>query len=218
MGCTLRLLNGEPLEMLVLQRMLVKGEIRDSKNKMIKPVEDRRSIESRFSQLPELTTLSDIVNLLSHPHSGKRYTISQALESPLFTQPNNLLSHSQFSQMAEKIIRQGYMLPREMIDQLGVLQQCEQALAQESGASTSSPFGPMVTALRQQDRDLLVDRYKNTHGEKKLKAQLDKVQSRVASENAFAVLRRGVRQLNIAHHLQSPAEREAGYVYKTPKK
>lgn len=218
MGCTLRLLNGEPLEMLVLQRMLVKGEIRDSNNKMIKPVEDRRSIESRFSQLPELTTLSDIVDLLSHPHSGKRYTISQALESPLFTQSNNLLSHSQFSQMAEKIIRQGYMLPRETIDQLGVLQQCEQALAQESGASTSSPFGPMVTALRQQDRNLLVDRYKNTHGEKKLKAQLDKVQSRVASENTFAVLRRGVRQLNIGHHLKSPAEREASYVYKTPKK
>lgn len=218
MGCTLRLLNGEPLEMLVLQRMLVKGEIRDSNNKMIKPVEDRRSIESRFSQLPELTTLSDIINLLNHPHSGKRYTISQALESPLFTQSENLLSLSEFSQMAEKIIRQGYLIPREMTNQLGILQQVEKALAQQSGASENNPFGPMVTALRQQDRNLLVDRYKQTHGERKLKTQLDKAQSQVTSENTMAVLRRGMRQLSVSHHLKSSAEREAGYVYKTPKK
>lgn len=218
MGCTLRLLNGEPLEALLLQRKLVKGEVRNSKNAMIKPVEDRRSIESRFSKLPELTTLTDLINLLCHPHSGKRYTITQALESPLFTQSGNLISNPQFSQIAEKIIRQAYLLPKEYILGLGALQQCERALQEELGQPSSGLFGPMAAALTQQDDKLLTQRYIQTHGVDKLKLQMNKAKAQAGIENGFAVLRRGVRQLSIGHHLKTPAEREAGYVYKASSK
>lgn len=218
MGCTLRLLNGESIERLVVQRLIVKEKIRDSKNHLIKPVEDRRSIESRFAKLPELTTLSDLVDLLSHPHSGKRYTITEALESPLFTQPGSLLSPSQFSEMAEKIIRQGYLIPRDLIDQLGVIQQLEQAMGDRPGSSTSTPFGTMASVLSKQDDHLLIERYIQTHGEKKLRTQMDKAKSLAASENGLTALTRGMRQLSISHHLKSAAEREAGYVYKPPRK
>lgn len=218
MGCTLRLLNGEPLEALILQRMLVKGEIRDQKNKKIKPVEDRRLIETRFIHLPELSTLQDIIGLLSHPHCGKRYTIAQAMQSPLFTQTNNMLSATQFSAMAEKIIRQGYLIPQARIQQLEVLQQCKRALAQQEDEDKDEIFGPMATALSQQDHKLLTKRYIQNHGEQKLNHQLQKVEVQIAKDNRNAVLRRGLRQLNINHHLKSAAAREASYVYKSPKK
>jgi serine/threonine protein kinase len=218
MGCTLRLLNGEPVEALIIQRMIVKGEIRDTKNNKIKPVEDRRAIESRFLHIPELSTLHDIIGLLSHPHSGKRYTITQAMQSPLFTQTNNMLSAREFSDMAEKIIRQGYLIPKSAINDLDALQQCEKALAQQQGKVTVNNYAPMASALSEQDNKLLVTRYVQAHGEQQLNQKIQKVHGQVVHDNRNALLRRGMRQLNIAHHLKGAAAREASYVYKSPKK
>lgn len=218
MGCTFRVLNGEPVKNLIVQRMAARGEIKDDKNKALKPVEDRRAIEARFACIPELTTLADLANLLCHPHSGKRYTISEALNSPLFTQPGNVLDDARFSAVAERIIRHGRLVPRGMIDRFDLLQQIEHAAVEQSGEPSKNPLDQIESGLQQDDRRLLLDRYKETHGEAKLKIQMEKVNKHIAAENGFALLRRGFRQLNIGYQFQSPAEREAGYVYKTPKK
>ncbi|HEX4879562.1 MAG TPA: hypothetical protein VFV39_06940 [Limnobacter sp.] len=217
-GCTIRVLNGEPLELLALRRLLAKGEIRDADNKRMKPVEDRRSIETRFLRLPELTALTDIANLLTHPHSGKRYTITEAIQSPLFTTPGNLMSDREFSQTAEKIIRQSYMLPSELRSNQHLVTICERLATLVSDQSSESLMGPMGEALTRQDTRLLIKRYKATHGAANYQAQLEAVEKQLGRENMAAGVRRGLRMLNVAHHMKSAAEREAGYVYKSPKK
>ena len=188
MGCTLRMLNGEPIRMLALQRRIVRGEINavDPNNQKVNLAENRRAIEGRFSKLPEMTCLADVIDLLCQPESGERYTISQALKSPLFSQQRNLLTRPQFTNMAEKIIRHGHLLSKGTIDQLEVMQHCEYLATRQSTQRTGLPFGPMVLTLRQQDRKLLFDRYTQTHGEERLNAKLREIKEEINTENALA--------------------------------
>lgn len=217
MGCTFKLMNGEPIDSLVLQSMLLRNEIVSANGKSIKPVEDRRTIEARFKNIPELTTLNDLSNLLCHPHMKKRYTIEQALQSPLFKHADNMLSEQQFSEMAEKIVRHGHMIPTETVKNLDGIQNLVNRVEANIRGNQPSFFGPLSEALFKQDINLLTRKYVKTHGEQKLTEQLRKAKKEEQAGNASAVLRRGVRQLNINHHLKSKAEKEATYTYKSYK-
>lgn len=212
LGCTFRLLSGQPLIALLEQSQALRGQLVDSKGKEIKPVEDRRAIEARFKHVPEITTLNDLSHLLCHPHMQKRYTVSQAMQSPLFTQPGNVMSSKDFSNMAEKIIRHGQMVPSGIQNALEPLKIIE---AHQRGGNGQDQLGSMSDTLSSQDRGVVINRYINAHGEPALQRNLARAKNDQRVGNSTALLRRGMRQLNIGHHLKSDAEKEASYKYKS---
>ena len=106
----------------------------------------------------------------------------------------------------------GQMVPPSIQDALEPLKIIETL---NRNGNDQDRFRSMSDVLFEQDRQVVIHRYINERGETALQRKLAKAKSHQNAGNGVAMLRRGMRQLNIAHHLKSDAEKEASYKYKS---
>lgn len=190
-GNTFRFLLGMPMSALEDNFWAAKNFDQFGKDRAHKTVSDRKDIEAKHKVIPEMAVLSELCDLLCHPKMSRRYTVKQALASPVFTQPQAMLSAQEFDRIGRILLKQSHFLNKQQ--HLGPLLEAD-------GKNHESVFATRIngeTAQAEHDRakQAFIERY----GEKVFKKRLGQLKSLRQQGSREAVIQRVYSSLTSSH-------------------
>ncbi|HEX4880475.1 MAG TPA: hypothetical protein VFV39_11560 [Limnobacter sp.] len=181
-----------------------------------KPVQHRRDVEAREIVAPSLLSLLDVSDLLIHPHSGKRITVEEAMNSPVFGQAEAMVSNEQFSELCFNALHcLQYLNSDALMVPLGLAHL-------NSEHAVGKQFVEISNAVSQKNMASVVDGVKQQFIDKHGQAAFD-LAMREAAEvaeqgNAEAHRRRFARAINPVNLFRSADKKEALYKYTSSKR